>query len=378
MCNHKLDRTESQDAAQPKEKSLKVASDPLEVGANAGNELDYPLFGDDILAHLASVRATSALPRKRKNPEDRRRGKSVAETVEIFRALWAKHNDRGTGSSETDEMGESLLRDLRRSPPTLHLGSTGSGKSYKSRLVLASLYLAGYKLLYAVPTLHLAEEAIEDLRKLVPQAFANGEVAEIFGGQPGRAGNETDSENAIDDARYPIDETTRIIVCTHAQLRHRGLSRYMCRLLNVLNNRDRVGNARFKIIIDEFSEFISGSRRAIELEHRVTNRVEPDGVLTRLIPIQKCPKAVGAGNCASCTLRPYGGSPRFNQYGYRELKPPSVIYRNEYGKETDPPKNALRVDVDRDLKLGERLQVGRNTWAARVLGYNGRDLVPGE
>jgi hypothetical protein len=134
---------------------------------------------------------------------------------------------------------------------------------------------------------------------------------------------------------------------------------------------------QYYIIIDEISKFIESQRRDIELHHRVAKRVALDGSHSFLVPLQKCPKKAKSGNCSNCELERYGGSPGYNQYHRRVLRPPGAIQIGKYGARLREPHDALAVHPGRDLIIEEYVQVGRTLFAARVLSYLGEPISDG-
>ena len=90
-----------------------------------------------------------------------------------------------------------MVDDLRAGLVSTHEAPTGSGKSYELARAAATLYREGRKVGIAVPTIRLAEETRDRLRELIPGAFRDGVVAEIFGrDRPGLL----ERRNDLDDA----------------------------------------------------------------------------------------------------------------------------------------------------------------------------------
>jgi hypothetical protein len=298
----------------------------------------------------------------------------VNTAIDLFPALKSRsEKDR----IQAVEMARSMVEDLVRGRAATHEGPTGSGKSFGSRLAVAILYRHGFKVLIATPSLQLADEAVADLKELVPEAFEAGAVAEIFGGNASSRDEEAGSDT--DGGAYPVYDHTRIIVCTHAQLGRRGWSQFLRPLLRVLSRpKKKEGFQPWHIIIDEYSDFIGGCRMNIDLGHRVTKRKAPDGSSSWLILLTKCPKKAGSGSCGNCYLRTYGGSPDFDQFNIRILRRPGEIKKDREGVPANTPIDPLGVHLgDEDLAVTPPVPVGRGTWAAKVLSYQGEELEEG-
>jgi hypothetical protein len=224
----------------------------------------------------------------------------------------------------------------------------------------------------SLPTRVLAEEAEKGLLELVPEAFDADAVARLYGGKPSRV----DDKDDPDEDKYYIDENTCIIISTHAQKDRRGWSRFLCGEQKAMSRKkNQTDFAPYYIIVDEASKFIESQRRDIELYHRVTKRVALDGSHSFLVPLQKCPKKAKAGNCGNCVIERYGGSPGYNQYHRRVLRPPGAIQLSKHGVRLREPHDALAVHFGSDLVIEEFVQVGRTLFAAEVLSYLGKPIA---
>jgi hypothetical protein len=265
-----------------------------------------------------------------------------------------------------DPMALQMAQDLIVGKVAIHRAPPGAGKSYRIRRVTEAFYRAGERVLIAVPTLKLARETIDELRSIIPDAFEAGAVAEVFGRKIKlESGEEIDSE----DGEYPLSENTRIIVCTHHQLGRHGWSKFICGLIQVISNRKASHEFQgFHIMIDEDSAFINNCRHAIPLTHRTKDKDDSDGSAASRIPNHRCPMSSHSGNCGNCALRDHGGSPHFDDYGYRRLGKPWVVRLDENGRPTGSPHNPLRVS-EGDLKLETKKRSGFTTWAAEVLEF---------
>src|SRR5262249_179745 len=80
-----------------------------------------------------------------------------------------------------NRLGISLVTWLAGGSVIAHLGPPGGGKSYQIGLGAAGLYGADHKVLIACLDLVLCRQTVEHLEKIVPEAFAAGHVAQVFG-----------------------------------------------------------------------------------------------------------------------------------------------------------------------------------------------------
>src|SRR5262249_48583 len=102
-----------------------------------------------------------------------------------------------------------------------------------------------------------------------------------------------------------------------------------------------------------------------------TTRIPGRGLFQSDVPLRDCPKSSRAGNCANCDMRGHGGSAEYNRFGRRELRPPVVIKYNGRGEQLTFPARPVVVKVGKNgLRIEAPNQVGRPTWASRVVGYN--------
>jgi hypothetical protein len=301
---------------------------------------------------------------------------TYASIIKLFPSLAGRKKEE---VSQAVAMARAIVADLMSVRPAIHIAPTGSGKSYASRLAAAYLYRMGLRVAIAVPTLILADEVDADLQRLIPKAFEDGAVAVICGRRHPGLGAGPDDEPCSDGGGFNIGKTIRIVVLSHAQLGRRGWSKFAASAMKAMGKRKRKSAFQpFYLIVDEVSDLIAQSRLAIDLSHRVSERYAPDGSYSLLIPRSECPKHAGAGNCANCSLMEYGGSPHYNEYNYRELKPPAVIKKDSTGHQLTRPFTPLRVRIGSGgLETSQFVQVGESTWASKVTGYQGTEVKDG-
>lgn len=316
---------------------------------------------------------------------------SCTETPRISARLWGTHRapreqpPEDAPPLELTEIARSMLEDLDGGRVALHLAPTGSGKSYSIALVAAERLRRGQLTLVALPTVRLAGEALERLRGFAPEAFAADAVAAIYGRRAKLTGDDTageadeEAEGDDDEGSYPIHDGTKIVVSTHAQLMRRGFSRFLRGLWEkVAHQEDRDGDetrAPFAIVVDEVVDLLRQCRLEVALEHRTRLRYEPDRSGGTHDPLRDCPKSNRSGNCANCRWVDHGGSPRFNRFQIRELRPVPPIETDADGRPLRTPRNPLKVEPA-DVAMGPKVRVGDTTFAAEVRAWKGRPIRP--
>lgn len=279
---------------------------------------------------------------------------------------------------EPGAIARAMLATLAGRRIALDIAPTGSGKSYAAAQVAAVRYRQDRATLLALPTIRLAEETVERLRGMVPDAFEQDLVATVYGRHEARlddelaAGDEA-NEEADGGGEYPIDDDTRIVVCTHAQLGRRGFSKFMRAIYTKLAPEDGEDRPPFALVIDEVSELIRQSRVEIDLAHRTGQRTNPDASGGTIVPRDHCPKFNHSSNCANCILVGHGGVSRFNKFGIRELVPPPRIETDADGNRLRKPRYPLSL-TDTDLTTGPEVRVGDTTFARQLLAYRGRPI----
>jgi hypothetical protein len=300
---------------------------------------------------------------------------------ELRARRWHPVRDEAVDAPDIDPtpIAKSVLRDLQDRSVSQHIAPTGSGKSYAAAQVAALRCRRRLATLIAEPTIRLAEETIQRLHEIVPDAVAAGAVAPIYArtliaeAEWSRGDDEDTGDCDDDEAGYPIDGKTRIVVCTHAQLGRRGWSKFLRGIWSALGLDKKTKRPEFAIVIDEASEFIRASRHEVELEHRTAMRRYPDHTGGSHVHLDRCPKSSRSGNCHNCTLVSHGGVASFNSYGIRELcKPPRVVVD---GNETRYVRALAPLELEAgELQLGEKLRVGDTTFAAEVLGFRSQPI----
>jgi len=275
----------------------------------------------------------------------------------------------------------SIRDDLAAGLVAHHSATQGGGKSFAIAQAGAERYRQGQLTVLAFPTIRLCGECIERLQKFVPEAFASGHVAKIFGYRSSL--DESFVENDADRfGENAMDKSARIIVCTHAQLARRGFSRYLRALWRHLEavepgpdrEEQRPGRAPFAIIVDESRELIRHLQMEIPLGHRFSKRVHPDGDGGTIVYLSECPKKSRSGNCGNCVLELVGPE---SEYGHgiaiRELRHPAPVKFDSEGKRLRQFNSPVTLAIE-DFELGPEVRVGTTTFAAAVVAYQGRKL----
>jgi hypothetical protein len=289
-----------------------------------------------------------------------------------------RRNAHAGDTGEPSAIARAMVEDLEASLVAVHVAPTGSGKSHSAAETAAILYLAGLATCIAVPTLRLAREMMARLRRLAPEAFEAGAVAQVCGRH--RPSIDREDSRPAGGGTFPIGPDTRIVVCTHAQLGRRGFSRYLRTLWSKLGAGGEPENPRpaFCLIIDELASWLDDQQWEIPLKHRYQTRLNPDGSGGRRVPQQDCPRWAGAGNCANCTLAHYGGEPQYNPtFESWELAPPRPRRFGRWQKMLTRLEDPIRMADD--LALGPEVSLApyaKNVFVAEVLRFRGESLLP--
>lgn len=302
---------------------------------------------------------------------------------EINRRLSDQHSRRRPGVDTRPEIpieptaiATAMLGDLAAARVALHIAPTGSGKSYSAAQAAAVRCHQGLRTVIAAPTVRMCLEHWEWLKEFAPEAVANGQVARVYGrtrSEGDGVGREEGAEEDAESGKYPIDDTTKIVIATHAQLGRRGYSRFLRGVWKKLRADVAEGLGAFAVVIDEVSDFIRQARREFPLQHRVKRCNNPDLSGGSIVPLQNCPKSNRSGNCANCRLVDHGGSIYFNSYKIRELGFPREIKTTADGERLAWPQDPLQVDISQ-VGLGEEVRVGDTTFAATVNSWYGVPL----
>ena len=308
---------------------------------------------------------------------------TCASIPEINRRLRDQHSRRRPGVDTPPEIpieptviAARMVEDLAAGRIGLHIAPTGSGKSYSAAQAAAVRCRQGLRTVIAAPTVRMCMEHWDWLEKFAPEAIANGRVARVYGrtiSEGDGVGVEEGAEEDAESGKYPIDDTTMIVIATHAQLGRRGYSRFLRGVWKKLEADVAQGQGAFAIIIDEVSDFIRQARQEFPLQHRVKRCNNPDLSGGSIVPLQNCPKSNRSGNCANCCLVDHGGSIYFNSYKIRELGFPREIKTTADGERLTRPHDPLQVDI-KQVGLGEEVRVDDTTFASAVNSWYGTPL----
>jgi hypothetical protein len=258
-------------------------------------------------------------------------------------------------------------------PPraSLHVAAMGGGKTYAGALTLAHFHRLGVRMALAVETLFAVRQVVADLKTLCPAMFADDSLVLACNWQPkgsGKRGDEDDDDEGYEDdvGHYEIHDRTRTLITTHSALLRRGHSQFIRAIWEQL--------AGFGLLVDEASAFVGRCRRAVPWGHRFLRRLYPDGRGHQEIPHRLCPKKQGCGACKNCHASPLGGEVEFNRYGIPELMPPRRTPCVGGARMRTPMWPY--VDPSDHYAVNEAVPVARNTWAARVVSYDGVAIGP--
>ena len=273
---------------------------------------------------------------------------------------WFNRSDAFEGWPETSPMPEAPsepeapkgLSDLARriladcdGPAAVQIAPTGTGKSYAFAKVASELCRLDRVVVCVTSSIRNADQIVSHLD--APEDA----VAKVYG-----HGLVRDEDGVTTDGHYPINDDTRVIITTFAQITRRGFSKYLRGFWSTLEK----GEVTF--LIDECSAFINQLRQEIPLAHRVKSQRSPDHQRTKDIPLTRCPKKDGSGNCGNCKLVPHGGDVGFNEYGTRVLLGPKTTVYDRDGACSRPSNPIEGID----LQTGPEVRVGTTEWASRV------------